>query len=504
MDNTLFCLTEHNNKNDWSDAIAALQLDRLLNMSSDFLAYFITEDEQEITQRQIVFRDCINNPRISQGVGKLLERISDIKEIREKMRIYSKDMERTLYSVRVIEMYLDAISTANDLYEGVYSSLDSERLKNFLLAFHEVFISDGYKEIETYTQKCYRSAQTVKSFTVGINLNARFEPVEMGIISMNDKEFVTSNFFVDLFDTKDNHLQHVTPFVSFNSKNQLLERSMYLTMNDCLCRAVTKAFRDVLAAIDDITRQLLGAEQELRFLYYCCGYLSELQFKRAQMCFPVVSKNCSVVENAVSPILLLKMNYNQIIPNDIRFDRNGKRVYILTGANSGGKSVYIDTIGIMQVLFQLGLCISANQASMCCVKCIYVHFSSDMSSRETGDESRFAFECKSMKNLLVKAEQGSMILMDESFSGTSSIEGAAVAAQVLRHICYRGCFCIYSTHIHEIVAYIDELNKKYNCVMPMCVGIENGNRSYKIIFGETDELSHAYDIAAKYGLEFIE
>ena len=156
------------------------------------------------------------------------------------------------------------------------------------------------------------------------------------------------------------------------------------------------------------------------------------------------------------------------------------------------------------MLFQLGLCISAKYASMCCVKCIYVHFSSDMKSREAEDESRFAFECKNMKKLLTKAEQGSMILMDESFSGTSSIEGAAVAAQVLRHICHRGCFCIYSTHIHEIVAYIDELNKIYDCVMPMCVGIENSNRTYKIIFGETDELSHAYDIAAKYGLEFIE
>ena len=504
MGNMLFFLTEHNNKNDWSDAIASLQVDRLLNMSSDFLSCFITEDEVEITQRQFIFLDCINNPRIVEGAGKLLERISDIKEIREKMRIYSKDMERTLYSVRVIEMYLDAIATANDLYESVYSSLNSERLKNFLRSFHEVFISDGYKEIETYTQKCYRSAQTVKSFTVGINLNARFEPVEMGIISMNDKEFVTSNFFVNLFDTKDNHIQHVTPFVSFKSKNQLLERSMYLTMNDCLCRAVSRAFRDVLENIDDITRQLIGAEQELRYLYFCCGYLSELQCKKTQVCFPSVSNNSTVVENAVSPALLSKMNHYQIIPNDIRFDRDGKHVYILTGANSGGKSVYIDTIGIMQVLFQLGLCISAKYASMCCVKCIYVHFSSDMKSREAGDESRFAFECKNMKKLLTKAEQGSMILMDESFSGTSSIEGAAVAAQVLRHICHRGCFCIYSTHIHEIVAYIDELNKIYDCVMPMCVGIENSNRTYKIIFGETDELSHAYDIAAKYGLEFIE
>ena len=52
--------------------------------------------------------------------------------------------------------------------------------------------------------------------------------------------------------------------------------------------------------------------------------------------------------------------------------------------------------------------------------------------------------------------------------------------------------------------FMDDLNKKGNVAAPMCVGMENGNRTYKILFGQTDELSHAYDIAKKYGLEFSE
>ncbi len=504
MRKELFCIKLDNNKNDWSEAISALKVDKLLNADPSFLARYITVDKQEISERQAIFRDCFSDSRIADGVRQLLGFVTDIKQIRENMRVYSKDIERTLYSVRVIELYLDAVASANTIYENVCSGLRSERLKSFFGAFHEVFASKEYKKIEKYTKECYRSAKTVKSFTVGINLNAKLEPVEMGIIAMNDREFVTSNFFTELFGGKEGYQQYVTPFVSYKGKNQLLERSMYLTMNDCLCKAISSAFRDILKGLDDITQTLIGAEYDLRFLNLCCSYLSELRNKRADVCFPTFSDCELIIKEAVSPFLMSKMKYHQIVPNDILFSEKGTCVYILTGANNGGKSIYVDMVGILQILFQLGLCVTAKQASMCSVSCLYVHFSADMNYREVADESRFAFECKRMKEILSKAKEASMILMDESFSGTSSVEGAAVAAQVLNHICHKRCFCVYSTHIHELSGYIDELNKRWNCVTPMCVKTENGRRTYKIRFGENDELSHAYDIAAKYGLAFLE
>lgn len=66
------------------------------------------------------------------------------------------------------------------------------------------------------------------------------------------------------------------------------------------------------------------------------------------------------------------------------------------------------------------------------------------------------------------------------------------------------CACIYSTHIHELTAYVNELNKNGERVMPMCVEMKDGERTYRIIRGKVDDLSHAYDIAKKYGLEFAE
>lgn len=500
----LFVLKQLENGGDWRDAIDTLKVDYVLGMPSDAIAPFITDDPEEICARQTVFADCISNSDLTDGFGELLEHISNIRDIREKERTYLQNMERTLYSVRVIEIYMDAIALADKLYISVSDKLLSERLKAFLANFHEVFISEQYKQIGEYVRRCLENAQTVKSFTVGINLDAKLEPVEIGILSMNEEAFVTSNFFTDLFSPADRTLQHVTPMIRFSGKNELLRRSMYLSMNDYLCKSVTKAFRDILKNMDEITHSLLSAENDLRFICRACAYTAELQESRAPFCFAMPSARACDVRDAYSPILLKRMRYTQIVPNDIRFDKDGISIHILTGANSGGKSVYIQTVGITQILFQLGLCVPAASANLRPLQGIYTHFVTDCGADYTAGDSRFVAECKQMKQVIEKLTADSMVLMDESFSGTAAVEGAAVAAQVLKHIRQRQCFCVYSTHIHEVVLFMDDLNRKKQVVAPMCVGMENGARTFKILFGKTDELSHAYDIAKKYGLDFME
>lgn len=500
----LFIQKQLENGNSWKDVIDTLKVDHVLNMAADAIAPFITDDPDEIRARQIILADCLANADLTDGFKVLLEHIANIKDIIEKERTYTNSIERTLYSVRIIEIYMDAIALADKLHVSVGEKLESERLKSFLSNFHAVFVSERYKQIGEYVRHCLENAQTVKSFTVGINLNTKLEPVEIGILSMNEEEFVTSNFFTNLFSPASRTLQHVTPMIRFPGKNELLQRSLYLTMNDYLCKSVTKAFRDILKNMDEITHSLLSVENDLRFLCRACDCIAVWKAHRAAFCFAAPSTDTCDVKDAYSPILLGRMHYADIVPNDIRFAKDGISIHILTGANSGGKSVYIQTIGITQILFQLGLCVPAVSAQLRPLQGVYTHFATDVCTDDISGDSRFVTECKQMRQVIEKLTADSMVLMDESFSGTAAVEGAAVAAQVLKHIRHRECFCVYSTHIHEIVMFMDDLNRKKRVAAPMCVGLENGARTYKILFNRTDDLSHAYDIAKKYGLEFKE
>lgn len=485
-------------------AITALRCDKVLGISARDISEYFTDDAEEIAARQKTVADCMKLPALAEGLEKLLWYVDSIKEILEKERAYSSDMERTLYSVRIIEQYMDAIAAASGLFEEFGDKLTSERLHCFLAEFSQVYHSESYAKMGEYVRECLEDAQTVKSFTVGINLNTKLEPTEIGIISMNAEPFVTSNFFTELFGSGRMKDKKLTPMVPFSGKSELLQRSMYISMNDYLCKAVKRAFRDILKNTDDITMALLSAENDLRFLCRVCKAAAALKEKNAALCFPKADTARTRITGAYSPLLLAHLPYYKVVQNDAEFDKNGYSVYILTGANSGGKSVYIQAVGLCALMFQLGIFIPAQSADMCPVKSIFTHFSADISPEGGSGESRFVAECRVMREVISKLTEDSMLLMDESFSGTSSSEGAAVAAQVLKHIISKKCSCIYSTHIHELTSYTDELNKNGERVMPMCVEMQNGERTYRIIRGRSDDLSHAYDIAKKYGLEFAE
>ena len=162
----LLVRNEANNNHLLLPSVTALRCDKLLGMAPADVAELFTSDPGEIKERQRIIADCVDNVGLAEGLEKLLWYIDTIKEILEKERAYSSDMERTLYSVRIIEQYMDAIAAANDLCAEYEKKLTSERLKTFLSRFAEVYASEGYAKMGEYVRECLEDAQTVKSYRI--------------------------------------------------------------------------------------------------------------------------------------------------------------------------------------------------------------------------------------------------------------------------------------------------------------------------------------------------
>ena len=97
-----------------------------------------------------------------------------------------------------------------------------------------------------------------------------------------------------------------------------------------------------------------------------------------------------------------------------------------------------------------------------------------------------------------------LLLMDESFSGTGSAEGAIIAEEVLKTIRSRRTCCIYSTHLHELAARVPALNAKPPYISTLSAEYASGRRTYRIVPSEPGGRSYAYEIARTYGLEYRE
>ena len=116
-------------------------------------------------------------------------------------------------------------------------------------------------------------------------------------------------------------------------------------------------------------------------------------------------------------------------------------------------------------------------------------------------------ECARLREIFDNSTSDSMILLDESLSSTGSYEASYIAAEVLRGLSMTGCRCIFSTHLHELAAELDNINAQASAaggspIDTLVAGIDQGQRSFKIYRAKPDGKSYARDIAKKYGLTY--
>lgn len=204
-------------------------------------------------------------------------------------------------------------------------------------------------------------------------------------------------------------------------------------------------------------------------------------------------------ESKLEPPLLLAARHpllgEKAIPIDIHFLTN-KKVLIITGPNTGGKTVTLKTFALFSLLNQTGFPIPANEGTrLPLFKDIYC----DIGDEQSLDQalSTFSGHMKNVANALKNASKDSLVLLDELGSGTDPLEGSAIAMATLDILIQRGSFVLVTTH-HGVL-------KNYGYTNESCVNAsvefnpDTMAPTYRLIMGIPGE-SHALDIATKSGL----
>jgi DNA mismatch repair ATPase MutS len=210
-----------------------------------------------------------------------------------------------------------------------------------------------------------------------------------------------------------------------------------------------------------------------------------------------------------NPAVALKLpGGEEIVSNDIYFDSSDENamIYVLTGPNRGGKSVITCAIGMALAMMQLGMFVPAESAVLSPADAIYTHFPTG--AEDTIDKGRLGEECARLGEILDSITSHSLVLLDESLSSTGSYEASYIAAEVLAGLSLVGCRCLFSTHLHELAAELDNIAKRTAsrggvAIDTLVAGIEEeGKRSFKIYRAKPDGKSYARDIATRYGLTY--
>ena len=472
------------------------------------LSEFMTDDVETIVYRQEFFADLLGEPRLTKLIEELLPMLENIDEL-YRLRENSHQTEGQIYSIKLIEIYITFIQTIFSKTAELQDYIKARSLRNFAQIVREIALSEDFRNLIENTKKLSKEINEVKSITIGLNLDPTFTPYEFGVLSLNNEYIVPSGFMERLTKKGDDKpLSAICPLkvtskLLTKEEKRFAEMAVGSTINRLLKGTIQDWEPAIKAFFRQHTKNFLPLIKEFKFLLFGAKILKELQDRKLPLCIPTIkpkAEKAFCVKSIYHPIIALQKR--NITYSDIEFDENG-RIYIITGPNSGGKTVFTSSVGICQIFAQLGFLLPGKAAEISPVDRIFVHFANKSTS---ADKGRLEEECVKMHAIFDQISAYSFVLMDETFSSTSSFEGAHIAFDVLSGLAAYGCKAVFSTHMHELVSMIGEINEREGSlskVDTLTVGIDrNGNRTYEVIRTVPDGKSYAKSISEQYGLTY--
>lgn len=497
-----------------NETIESLGAAWILNCHNVNWSEYFTDDINTLKMREEAFGDMMNLSSLVDVCRISAEKLETMQSLIKIKSEYSTN-ENMLYTIKEIEIYIDFVT---NLYNGLDKIKDEIRSESFMGLYKAVTFewnNDRFKALVDGTSKLSHDVANIRSITVGINLDSDMQPYEAGLLSVNDQYF-RSGDLIDRFMRMErkNEMTTIAPIKvvskSFNDKETV-------ALNMAVTSALKKTVSSGLSKWRDMFKQyyalnvnkflhLLG---EFKFLLYGMEVVDSLRGHGLPVCIPTPAekqKKDFQIKRIYNPQVASKIKEKDVkasvVYNDISFDEKG-RIYIFTGPNRGGKSVMLGAIGIMQIMFQLGLPVAAENAVISPVDRVFTHFASTTNSNI--GMGRFGEECKRLKDMFAELSEYSLVLMDETLSATDSFEAAVIGEEILAALSAYGCSGVFATHIHQLSQKADAINKLPTCVSHvdnLVAGIENGVRTYKVRRQAPDGRSYAKDIADKYGLSF--
>lgn len=254
--------------------------------------------------------------------------------------------------------------------------------------------------------------------------------------------------------------------------------------------AVEEIYQTMYKVCNSMIRFIHSFRMEFGFYVSACNLYHALKVKGLPICYPSISTNKNTLGfKNLCDVSLGLATKQSIIGNDLDSTRN--QICMITGANQGGKSTFLRSLGQNYILAQCGLFVGAEQLELCPIDGIYTHFNrQEDSSMQSG---KLDEELKRMNTIVNIIKPNSLILFNESFSSTNEREGTKIAYDIINALVESEIKVFFVTHMYELSNTI--YNKyKDTAVFLFAARFDDGTRDYHLRKELPQKSSYAMDL----------
>ena len=387
-------------------------------------------DPEEILYRQAVLSDFLRRPDVAR---ELYDLATEALESRKEARFFLfHDSPETQLSksLRMLEVLLDVIRRLRALADEEQGEIRSLGLRDFVAAI-QAELDDAYLAA---VEDNLRELRFKRGPLISARLGAANRGAGYALRKPPDRGF----------------LARITPGgpkrfgFTVPARDESGQRSLGDLRNRGLLRAAD--------AVGQATEHIIGFFTLLRAeagFYVCCLNLHERLRERGEpVCLPTprpVGEVAFTARGLYDPGLAFHLDA-RVVGNDV--DADGKSLVMVTGANQGGKSTFLRSVGIAQLMVQAGMFVPATELTAAAGTGLFTHFSREEDASMT--HGKLDEELHRMSAIAERVEPGGLVLCNESFSSTNESEGSEIARQLVRAFGESGVRAFYVTHLYDL------------------------------------------------------
>jgi hypothetical protein len=252
-------------------------------------------------------------------------------------------------------------------------------------------------------------------------------------------------------------------------------------------RGINVAANALAQATDHIVSFFALLRAELGFYVGCLNLQERLSELGEPLCFPEVAPR-SLDARGLYDVALALHSGARVVGNDL--EAGGARLLFVTGANEGGKSTFLRSVGLAQLMMQAGMFVAAESFHADVRSGVFTHFKRE--EDESMQQGKLDEELARMSRLVDELRSGALLLCNESFAATNEREGSEIARQLLRAVTEAGVTVVYVTHMFDLAESFHR-DRLETSLFLRAERRDDGMRTYRVVPGEPLPTSFGQD-----------